>query len=321
MRGNDLAGVANHRTNRDGHAGTGLTRPGLQNREQITMSERATAPTRGKRTLTALLLLAGGTLAATGTANAQGFARSFFDDDILPPRVVAWRLADRGFTGVSRPRFDGRVYIVDAVGPAGVPVRLILDPATGAIIDRQRLPGTETYARLERPPVRTMPGYGWTEEDARPLPPPEPGPVSRLPRRPTREAVRPPVETNPLGLNPEGSHRQEPRKVARANAGGVAEKSLSRVSPLAPAPKLAPETVKPEATKPESAAPAADAKPAVDPSKDSPASAAKPVAQAVSKPEWKDPPAEGKRPVRVIGGATVVPGTPGKEGEPAAAQP
>ncbi len=283
------------------------------------MSERATAPATSKRILTAILLSTSVMLAGTVTAGAQGFARTFFDDDILPPRVVAWRLADRGFTEVSRPRFDGRVYIVTAVGPAGVPVRLILDPATGAIIDRQRLPGTEVYARLERPPVRTMPGYGWTEDDASPAPPPPPeaGPLARSPRRPTRETVRP-LDTNPSGLNPDGVHRQEPpRRVARTSPGLNSDRSLSRVSPVAPAPKVAPEAAKPEPAAPAAQSSSPSEAPPAPKDANTPAANAKPVAQAARKPEWRDPPAEGKRPVRVIGGATVVPGTPGKDGETA----
>ncbi len=270
------------------------------------MSECATAPTRGKRTLRAVILSAGVMLAATASAGAQGFAGTFFDEDILPPRVVAWRLADRGFTSVSRLRFDGRVYIAEAVGPAGVPVRLVVDPATGAILDRQRLPGTELYARLERPPVRTMPGYGWTEDETRPVPapPPEAGPVARPSRRPMREGVRP-LDGNALGLNPDAGPRAEPpRRVARTNPGTAPEKSLSRVSPLAPAPKVSPEAAKPEAAPP---AAKANAAPEPAPAKETPAADPKPVAQAAPKAEWKDPPAEGKRPVRVIGGATVVP--------------
>lgn len=285
------------------------------------MSERAKAPTRGKQTLSALLLSAGLVLGTGAAASAQGFAGTFFDDDILPPRVVAWRLADRGFTNLSRPRFDGRVYVVDAVGPAGLPVRLVLDPATGAIINRRPLPGAEVYARLERPPVRTMPGYGWTEDDASPAPrplPQEPDPAARLPRRLNRDTARLP-ETNPLGLNPDGMRRPEPpRKVARTAPAAPPEKTLSKVSPLAPAPKVAPEKAAPE---PAASTPAANAKPPSEPetaAREAPETGSKPVAQAAPKPEWKDPP-EGKRPVRVIGGATVVPGTPEKDGE--AAQP
>ena len=58
-----------------------------------------------KATACAALISGAGLLALCQSANAQ-FA---FEEEVLPPRVVAWRLADRGFTGVSRPRFDGRV--------------------------------------------------------------------------------------------------------------------------------------------------------------------------------------------------------------------
>ena len=264
------------------------------------------------RALRAALLSTGLVLASAGAASAQGFARTFFEDDVLPPRVIAWRLADRGFTGIVRPRFDGRVYVVDAINPAGIPVRVVVDPASGAVIGRERMPGQEVYARLERPPVRSMPGYGWTEEDvARPAQPApyEPGSAARQPRRPGIEAVRPP-EGNAIGLNPDSAHRTEPpRKIARTSPTKAPEKpSLAKVSPVAPAPKAAPEVAQPA---PEPTTPAANANPSPEP---------KPVANAAApKQDWKDPPAEGKRNVRVIGGATIVPGTAGKDGE--AAQP
>jgi hypothetical protein len=260
------------------------------------------------RALRAALLSVGLVAASAGSASAQGFARTFFEDDVLPPRVIAWRLADRGFTGVTRPRYDGRFYLVDAISPAGMPVRVVVDPTSGAIVGRERMPGQEVYARLERPPVRSMPGYGWTEDDvARPPQPApyEPGPSARQQRRPGAEAARPP-EGNALGLNPDGGHRAEPpRKVARTSPTKVPEKpSLAKVSPVAPAPKPVPEAAQPPA---EPATPAANANTPAEP---------KPVAAAAApKPDWKDPPAEGKRNVRVIGGATVVPGTPGKDGE------
>lgn len=261
-----------------------------------------------RRALRAALLSAGLVLASAGAASAQGFARTFFEDDVLPPRVIAWRLADRGFTGLNRPRFDGRFYLVDAISPAGIPMRVVVDPSSGAIVGRERVPGQEVYARLERPPVRSMPGYGWTEDDVARPPQPvpyEPGPVVRQPRRPGNEAVRPP-EANPLGLNPDGTRPAEPpRKVARTNSTKDPEKpSLAKVSPIAPAPKPVPEAAQPA---PEPATPAANANPPAEP---------KPVATAAApKQDWKDPPAEGKRNVRVIGGATIVPGTPEKEGE------
>ncbi|MBP1182693.1 hypothetical protein [Methylobacterium sp. PvR107] len=237
----------------------------------------------------------------------------------MPPRVVAWRLADRGFTGVGRPRFDGRVYVVDAVSPTGVPVRLLVDPGMGAIVGRQRLGAPETYARLERP----APGFGWTEEEAgprgvaRPLSP-ENNPAPRPQRRPAGEALRP--EPNPDGVNPDNIGRSAPpRKTVRANPVRPLEKPAHRVSPEAPAPKLAPaESAKTE--------PGTDAKPetksaAIDkaaPATPAPAAAAKTsesTLAAASKPpaqDWKDPPPD-KKPVRVIGGATIVPGTAEKE--------
>lgn len=272
------------------------------------------------RALRAGILSAGLLLTWGGAAQAQGFARTFFEGDVLPPRVIAWRLADRGFTGVSRPRFDGRFYLVDAVSPAGLPVRLVLDPVDGAIVGRERLPGQEVYARLERPPSRPIPGYGWTEEDvARPLPS-DTGPAARAIRRPGPEAAKP-TENNPFGLNPDGHHRAEPpRKVARTSPTRMPDKPTGRVSPPAPAPQVAPEAAKPVAT------PAANANPAPEKSPAAPQAPAapndpKPVASAARKPDWKDPPSEGKRTVRVIGGATIVPGTPEKEGETAQPSP
>jgi hypothetical protein len=249
-------------------------------------------------------------------------AQFAFEDEVLPPRVVAWRLADRGFTGLSRPRFDGRVYIVDAISPTGAPVRLLVDPAAGAIVGRQRLGAPETYARLERP----APGYGWTEEAEprrvlRPVSPDE-GPALRLQRRPADEALRP--EVNPDGVNPDSVGRvHAPRKVARAAPVRQPDlKPTHRASPDAPAPKIPAAAAKTDPApevKPETRSAAIEKAPSASPAPATPANgmakapsgavaeAAKPAAQ-----DWKDPPAD-KKPVRVIGGATIVPGTAEKE--------
>ena len=69
--------------------------------------------------------------------------------------------------------------MVDAVGPAGAPVRLFVDPMTGGIVGRRPIGAPETVARLERP----APGFGWTEDEVvprramRPVPP-EDGPMA-----------------------------------------------------------------------------------------------------------------------------------------------
>ncbi|MCJ2125995.1 hypothetical protein [Methylobacterium sp. J-077] len=281
------------------------------------------------RALCAVLLSSGAMLGLCRGASAQ-FA---FENDILPPRVVAWRLADRGFSGLSRPRFDGRVYVVDAVSPTGIPVRLFVDPAAGAIVGRQRLGAPESYARLERP----GPGFGWTEEDAAPrrvlrpaTPDDVPPTVTRPQRRANPEALRP--EFTPDGVNHDGRARPEaPRKVARAAQPGRQPelKPALRTVPEAPAPKVSPA----EATKADPAAeakpdtksaaiekaPAANPAPAIPTPANPPlakpagggvAEAAKPAAQ-----DWKDPPPD-RKPVRIIGGATIVPGP--SEKEPAA---
>lgn len=265
-------------------------------------------------------LLSGGTL--TGLCRSAS-AQFVFEDEVMPPRVVAWRLADRGFTGLSRPRFDGRVYVVEAVSPAGLPMRLFIDPASGGIVGRQRLGAPGTYARLERP----APGYGWTEEDAgpghvlRPLPA-ERAPALRFERRPSGTAER--FEGNPDGINPDGVGRSAPpRKVARTAPARVHEpRAIHRISPEAPAPKVAPPeaaTVEPKAgPAPESKTAAIEKAP---PPKSAPPKdeAAKPAAVAeAAKPDakdWKDPPSD-RKPVRIIGGATIVPGP--SEKEPAA---
>ncbi|WP_375454753.1 hypothetical protein [uncultured Methylobacterium sp.] len=300
-------------------------------------------------------------LAVNGSASAQ-YA---FDDEIMPPRAVAWRLADRGFTGIGRPRFDGRAYVVEALGPDGAYVRLFVDASDGAILGRRR---------LDRPPMalaRPTPGYGWTEEDDLPrrpirqperlLPPADiPMPGSRfVPLRrqfdPETGPVRPDgsigsrgggggpdlPSPNAQGLNPDARGRTEPpRKVARIGTPAKAPeakvpdtggsdprtpdmKAQTRTVPEAP--KLRPVDAAKPADKPE--APVA----AVEPPKPVPLPAAGPTPAAVQPPSdgtaarpaeaaplksvehaWKDPP-EGKRNVRVIGGATVVPGTAEKE--------
>ncbi|MDP4023478.1 hypothetical protein Q8W71_12640 [Methylobacterium sp. NEAU 140] len=276
------------------------------------MNESRSLRTRTVRALGAAIL-SGGLILASGAAHAQ-FA---FEDDILPPRVVAWRLAERGFTGLSRPRFDGRTYVVEAVAPNGLPVRLFVDPAAGAIVARQPLGRPETYARLERPPGRSAPGYGWTEEDFTPrrAAEPEAAAPQRPLRRPGAEAVRPP-EANPYGVNPDAGARPEPaRKVARTGPVRPPEaKPALRTAPEAPAPKL--EAARP-APKPEAPAAAAPG----DAKAEGKLSDSKPVAQAAPAAApaktWTDPPAEGRRPVRVIGGATVVPGTSDKDAGPA----
>lgn len=276
-----------------------------------------------------------------GTARAQ---YAYESDMLMPPRAVVWRLNDRGFTEVTRPRFDGQAYIVEASSPYGDRVRLFVDARDGRIVGRQRLDAPlEPPARV----VRRAPGYGWTEEDEsirRPIreaerivPPadipfpqgqarrvrpeaverPEPGMRAAAPARPD------PVDRNPMGLNPDARGAETrpssdaPRKVVRLNPPAKAATPpatpsaprLSDVPPAAAKVDAAPGSESAAVSPPKASSPAASGS-AMTPASVQPPAAEKSTAQA-----WKDVPGDAKRPVRVIGGATVVPGTTTKDAD------
>ncbi|HEV7438197.1 MAG TPA: hypothetical protein VGN94_01040 [Methylobacterium sp.] len=352
---------------------------------KVSMVPTLHLPTRLRRPLRAGLAAAAILVAVSGAARAQ----YVFEDEILSPRAVAWRLSERGFSGLTRPRFDGRGYVVEAFGPNGARIRLFVDAHDGAIVGRERL-GGDPYAPARA--ARPMPGFGWTEEDAEPrrplrpverqaerqverqaerlLPPGDiPNPMGRaLPPRPDlygrTDPVRPaiagrpePADANPLGVNPDARGRTEsPRKLSRLAPPKAGDgKPAARTAPEAPAPKLKPaeakeqakepskEQAKPEtpiaAIEPPKAAPAptpasvqpppAEPKPQQSAAPDSKgtdakgpdakapetkSAEAKPAEVKPAEKAWKDPPAEGKRNVRVIGGATIVPGGSEKDG-------
>ena len=329
-------------------------------------------------------LLAGALLAA-GASPAR--AQYVYDDELMRPREVAWRLAERGFSGLSRPYFDGRSYVVEAFAPNGARVRLFVDARDGAVVGRQRL-DAPVYAPPPARVVRSAPGYGWTEEEVdlgqprrgeRLVPPadiPYPGAARVAPpraepsvRRADLPARPSPVEANPLGVNPDAQPRNaSPRKAAKAAA--PAKPAQPRLTPEAPGPSLKPgepatagakteppaaiaarpdqpkveapkldqtKADSPKADLPKSDLPKSDAAksdaaksdPAAAEQKSEPKSAALPTPASVQPPpsetakagdakaadSWKDPPAD-RKPVRVIGGATVVPGTDGKPDAP-----
>lgn len=122
---------------------------------------RSLRPARSAGTLALLLAL---TSLGSGTAQAQ---YGYEPELLMPPRAVVWRLNERGFTEVTRPRFDGRAYVVEASNPYGERVRLFVDGLDGRILGRQRLDASPPMppARV----VRRTPGYGWTEEDESPV--------------------------------------------------------------------------------------------------------------------------------------------------------
>ncbi|WP_027172200.1 hypothetical protein [Methylobacterium sp. 10] len=283
-----------------------------------------------------LTMLAGFiTLSALGTGAAQA-QYGYEPDLVLPPRAVVWRLNDRGFTEVTRPRFDGRAYIVEATGPYGDRVRLFVDARDGAVLDRQRLgaPLPPAPVRVARP----VPGYGWTEEDEqirrpmreaeRPVPPgriPNGDGIGRQPRfdvaaRPDATTRVEPSDRNPLGLNPDARTGEARRPVESPPARKVtrlsppAKPAAPRLAPDAPSPSTANAPSEPRTNEP---AVAAVEQPKVEPptpAANQPRRDAGPAPQSSpgKAQAWSDPPAD-KKTVRVIGGATVVPGATDKD--------
>ena len=120
-----------------------------------------------------------------------------------------------------------------------------------------------------------------------------------------------------MGLNPDARPSSEaPAKVVRLAPAKAP--ATPRVSPQAPrlseTPPAAPES-KPAAALESKPAAALDAPKPVTPATNAGPPATTPAPrEAKATKDWKDPPADQKRPVRVIGGATVVPGaTPSAE--------
>lgn len=311
----------------------------------------------------AALLLTG---AGWSAAHAQGFYREVYgpprgyvveDEDLLRPREIVDGLRDRGFSEMSRPRYDGRAYRVEATGPRGLRVRLVVDARDGEVIGREPLGAAYYPSDRPRP---AAPGYGWTEEDMQPrrlreaeriVPPADIPSVPALRNAPLggeREAGRavraervpPPVrpEANPLGLNPDTAARPESGRRAARTAPSPKLPSQARIAPPAPEPTLRqgksgseamtpaaksePKTAKAVEPKLETKPEPGKAAPAAEAAKEQPKEPAKtsePAKTAEAAPpakkEWQDPPADGSRKnVRVIGGATVVPGGSGEAG-------
>ncbi|WP_243214658.1 hypothetical protein [Methylobacterium goesingense] len=302
-------------------------------------------PSRNALSAGPLALLISLSTFASSPAQAQ---YAYEADLFMPPRAVVWRLNERGFTEVTRPRFDGRAYVVEASNPYGERVRLFVDARDGRVLGRQRLEGPppEMPARV----ARRAPGYGWTEEDA-------------VPRRPIREAERmvppadipfpqvqsrraspnfggqpelvprpdprprtttnrtEPTDRNPMGLNPDARgpearpKAETPRKIVRLNP--APKPSAPSVTPDAPKLSDVPAVAaQPEAKSGAASAGIAPSQPMtpVTSGTSTTAAAVQPAPDKAAQ-NWKDVPADAKRSVRVIGGATIVPGTTAKDGE------
>ena len=168
-------------------------------------------------------------------------------DRPLPRSVIMDRLEAQGFDEVGRPRFEGEVYVVEAISPAGQPVRLVVDAFDARILRRVAL-GAPRLDDLDDddtdPPPRNprsagRGGFGLPDEmpNAPRYRPGEPD-ASDTPLR--REAGRPvepiaPVETAPLGPPTQLGRPAEPRR----EAGRPAEPAApAEAGPLGPPTQL-----------------------------------------------------------------------------------
>ncbi len=216
-------------------------------------------------------------LAASQPAQAQFFgwfgARSFDDaPQAPPPRVIRDRLERQGYQVLGRLKLNGDVVIADAYDPSGRRLRLIVDPATGDVLQRYATaPAPRLADRSEgyAPPGYTPPPasrgilHGFLD-DGSPAPP----------------RVEPPAASAPRVERPKAK-----------------PKAVARVSPHAP-------TAMPAPTPEKSPAPpraAVKAAPAENDPKGAPAAAtaqaAAPVpAPAASAPAPTAPPAPAKAP-------------------------
>jgi hypothetical protein len=126
----------------------------------------------------------------------------------LPRDVIVDRLEDRGFDDVGRPRFDGSVYVVEAMSRRRGPVRLVVDAFDGRLLRETPL----AVARLGRDDDHgiDIDGYAAPRRGAA-LPPAE---MPNAPRyrpdipddHPRRDALRP-AEPDIVAPRPSGRSR------------------------------------------------------------------------------------------------------------------
>ena len=229
---------------------------------------------------------------------------------------------------IGREPLGGVYYPADRVRPAA--------PGYGWTEDdmRPRRPLRETERIVPPADIPSVPGLRTA-----------PSAGDRGTPREVRVERTPPMarpEANPLGVNPDAVGRSEtPRRAAARTSPAPKLPSQARIAPTAPEPKLRSDPAGSSAMTPAAKSEPAKSDPAksdpaksdarearaVEPkaSEERPEAAKEPVNEptktAESKPApaagkgWQDPPADGARKnVRVIGGATVVPGGTGEAG-------
>lgn len=242
---------------------------------------------------------------------AQWFG-AFITEGPIPPQRILSQLRGRGFSDISRPRFDGSVYLIEALNPWGLRVRLVIDAYDGEIVERHRLAdplllergsgrmvGLDPFAspRTREPPrpERTEPQ---TRKKARVEPPR--GPKSATPAQPGQNG--PPA--SPAAPSPSGevSKPAAPPEGQSATTAGIPPPSVPPVVPPAQAPpsKAEPPTDGPspavEASSEQRSVRVIEGVTPIGPAPNRPASEPKPedesAAGASPPPQWRDVPAQ-----------------------------
>lgn len=168
----------------------------------------------GSLTRVLALALSLGVLGAA-PARSQWFG---FNDGPLPPGAIVRALMQQGFADIGRPRFNGRVYVVDGVNARGTPVRLVIDAFDGGVISRTRLDGPLLPPREIVPP-RGRPGDRFEEAEVFAPPRSIPRPDRYDPREAEPRRAGRPEFYDPREVEPRRAERSEPRQ----NRAGRAE--------------------------------------------------------------------------------------------------
>lgn len=247
---------------------------------------------------TGFLAIGLGALAAPASAQWHipgpwAFAAPYgMEEAPLPPRAALGSALRHGYRPVSRPRFTGETYILDAMGPRGDLVRLVVDAYDGRLVGRARV--------------------------ASALVPPRPiGPAPALvPAAPPRGAV---AREGP-------ARKKAPARLEASRPQKAAPGAVPSASPAAPVPPVQSEAAAPPAAAAPPPVPAATAAvpaairapetkpetPAIAPPAPEPVAAAAPpapeppAAAAAAAPAPQTPAPAAPRTVRVIEGVAPV---------------
>ena len=184
------------------------------------------------------------------------------DSRPLPPFSIVERLEGQGYEDITRPRYNGSVYELDATSPRGNRVRLVIDAFRGNVVERSALGRADDGdgGREQR---------GWFGNNVRP---PEEGSPRRYTARPSDDddgpdtferLARPPgarpvpapsrVETEPLPAAPHNTARLpaegRPRETPTARAPSP-DRQASRSDLSLPKPEASNGTPKVEGVNP-----------------------------------------------------------------------